>query len=130
MPPWCSVSFPCRPIAQLNDRLAASTAKIEEVQVRLSAALLLARDCFDAYRSAPDAVRKLFNAAFFRRIVVTVRDSEPEVRGKLAEPFASLLEGRNENRPSVASGRSPGKTSDAACSSMELLEGRTGIEPA
>jgi site-specific DNA recombinase len=109
-------------LTNVNERLAASNVKIETVQVTLATALLLARDCFDAYRSAPDAVRKLFNQAFFTRIVVTVEDGEPDVRGELAEPFASLLEGgTKELRPIAQHGRS---------SSNDLLEGQTGIEPA
>lgn len=109
-------------LAHINERLAAANVKIEAVQATLATALLLARDCFDAYRSASDAVRKLFNQAFFSRIVVTVEDEGADVTCELAEPFAMLLSDSNEElRPLAQHGRS---------SSNEVLEGRTGIEPA
>jgi site-specific DNA recombinase len=109
-------------MAVINDRLAAANVKIESVQAGLATALVLARDCFDAYRSAPDSVRKLFNQAFFERILVFNTEDGPQVEAELAEPFRSLLGSQTQElRPIAQHGRS---------SSVRDLEGMTGIEPA
>jgi hypothetical protein len=106
----------------INERLAASNVKIESVQAGLATALVLAGDCFDGYRTAPDSVRKMFNQAFFQRIVVLSVDEGPSVEGELAEPFRTLIRSRTqEHRPVAQHGRS---------SSIRDLEGMTGIEPA
>jgi hypothetical protein len=102
--------------------IAAANLKIEAVQAGLATALVLARDCFDAYRTAPDSVRKMFNQAFFERIIVWTEDEGVAVGGELAEPFRSLIgPGTKEPRPIAQHGRS---------SSIRDLEGQTGIEPA
>ena len=106
----------------INERMAAANVKIEAVQLNLAKALVLARDCFDAFQSAPDSVRRLFNQVFFERIEVSVEQGQPVVNGELAEPFRSLLDpGTKELRPIAQHGRS---------SSIRSLEGMTGIEPA
>jgi site-specific DNA recombinase len=48
----------------------------------------LVRECETAYREAPDRLRRQFNQAFFKRLLI---DDEYNVTGELAEPFETLL---------------------------------------
>jgi hypothetical protein len=63
-----------------NDAVAA--------QDNLHKALALVQDCETAYIKAPPALRRQFNQAFFKRLLV---DDTFTVTGELAEPFAILL---------------------------------------
>jgi site-specific DNA recombinase len=58
------------------------------VAANLRRALDLASDCQTAYATAPTAVRRLLNQAFFKRLYV---DDENHVRSELAAPFDVLL---------------------------------------
>lgn len=77
-------------LAKLNDRLAATDVQFEKTQSTLSAAMTLARDCYEAYKTATDFPRRLLNQVFFERITVEVVDDDVTVGAKLAEPFRSL----------------------------------------
>lgn len=59
--------------ADLN-RLDAAQANYAEAQAELADCLDLASDCYTVYQQAPDAVRRLFNQAFFERIYITDED--------------------------------------------------------
>ena len=48
----------------------------------------MVQDCETAYREAPDRLRRQFNQACFKRILI---DDEYTVTGELAEPFETLL---------------------------------------
>lgn len=50
--------------------------------------LALIQDCEGAYLSAADKLRRQFNQAFFKRILI---DDTYTVTGELAEPFDTLL---------------------------------------
>jgi site-specific DNA recombinase len=73
----------------VETRLSALHGDLDQVQSNLKIALDLARDCGAAYRAAPDAVRRMFNQAFFTRIEV----EDDEISATLAEPF-EMLNGR------------------------------------
>ena len=57
-------------------------------ETNLTRALAFVQDCESAYRAAPDKIRRLFNQAFFKRLLI---DDEYNVTGELAEPFELLL---------------------------------------
>jgi hypothetical protein len=57
-------------LLQIASKLEASSHKFDEVARNLQAALDLTVDCALAYRSAPDHLKRQFNQAFFRRILV------------------------------------------------------------
>jgi hypothetical protein len=59
------------------------------IDQHLIEALDLVENCYEAYRRAPDDIRRRFNQAFFERVVV---DQDTEVTAELAEPFRSLSE--------------------------------------
>jgi len=73
-----------------TDRLEAVTAHLNEWRDILTTALRFAGNCGDAYRTAPEPVRKLYNAALFTR--VTVRDGRIH-RWDHHQPFDTLLNG-------------------------------------
>ena len=73
-----------------TDRLDTVTAHLTEWRDILTTALTFAGNCGDAYRTAPERVRTLYNAALFTR--VTVRDGR--VHGwSHHQPFDTLLNG-------------------------------------
>jgi DNA invertase Pin-like site-specific DNA recombinase len=76
-------------LAQVTYRLDAASASYAEAQEELADCLDLASDCYSVYQQAPDAVRRLFNQAFFERIYIT---DDGDVRPEIAQPFASLTE--------------------------------------
>ena len=80
---------------QLNHQLVAVAERLEQTNIRhediqsnLLTALDLIENCYDAYRRAPDHVRRQFNQALFTRIEVT---QDGQIRTELAQPMAQLL---------------------------------------
>jgi DNA invertase Pin-like site-specific DNA recombinase len=69
-------------------RLAAVDNDFNSAETNLTKALTLIQDCEAAYRSAPDKLRRQFNQAFFKRLLI---DDNYNVTGELAEPFETLL---------------------------------------
>ena len=57
-------------------------------EANLAKALSFVQDCEAAYREANDKVRRQFNQAFFKRLLI---DDDYNVTGELAEPFDILL---------------------------------------
>jgi HAMP domain-containing protein len=84
----------------ISDRLGALRTEFEVLEQNLDDAIALAENCYEAYRRAPDALRRTYNQAFFRRILVTRVES---VEGVLAQPFASIV-----TVTETTSGASPG----------------------
>ena len=74
-------------LARVEDRLSRATTASHEVDESLSAALDLLSDCAQAYGRATDTVRRLYNQAFFEKILIT----DGDVRAVLAEPFRTLI---------------------------------------
>ena len=77
-------------LLEIASRLKAADVEFEVVQRNLAAALELSENCALAYKTAPDHVRKLFNQAFFKRVLVY---SDTRVEAELAPPFDVLLDG-------------------------------------
>ena len=57
-------------LRKIADKLGANTAQFDVVARNLKAALDLTIDCACAYKTAPDHIKKQFNQAFFKRILV------------------------------------------------------------
>jgi site-specific DNA recombinase len=69
-------------------RLETVNRDFERVQDNLRRTLHLAGNCRAAYGDAGPEIRRLFNQAFFRRLLI---DEDCGVTGELAEPFDTLL---------------------------------------
>ncbi len=81
-------------LAQIEHKLTATSAHFDVVEKNLQAALDLTEHCGNAYKTAPDHIKKLFNQALFERILVTCDDNSPggiSIRTELREPFNTLL---------------------------------------
>jgi hypothetical protein len=57
-------------LRRVADKLGVSTAQFDVVARNLKAALDLTVDCASAYKTAPDHIKRQFNQAFFKRILV------------------------------------------------------------
>lgn len=75
---------------QAKRLLAGTDLRLESIQADLQKALDLLEDCQATYRGSPDHVKRLFNQAFFEKLLI---DEEYVVTAPLAEPFRSLVEG-------------------------------------
>ncbi len=75
-------------IASAEGRLAAVTSNFKVAKTNLERALARVGDCAAAYAEAGPALRRQFNLAFFRRLLV---DDDDGISGELAEPFDTLL---------------------------------------
>ena len=77
-----------RDLASTEVRLAALQTEFAVLETNLSDALSLVGNCYEAYVRAPDRLRRLFNQAFFERILV---DRDDHVEADLAEPVATIV---------------------------------------
>jgi site-specific DNA recombinase len=75
-------------IAYAEGRLAEIEGDFKKAESNLNRALARVGDCETAYREASGTMRRQFNLAFFKRLLI---DDEYNVRGELAEPFDTLL---------------------------------------
>jgi site-specific DNA recombinase len=75
-------------LLDIAGKLEASNVHFDVIEHNLSAALDLTVDCALAYKTAPDHIKKQFNQAFFKRILV---HSDTTLEPELAPPFDLLL---------------------------------------
>ena len=75
-------------ISAAEERLSLVEGNYSSAERNLDRALALVQDCEAAYRNASDKVRRQFNQAFFKRLLI---DSDYNVDGELAAPFDVLL---------------------------------------
>ncbi len=75
-------------LSSISERLSTMTIKFSELESNLVSAMELLQNCYEAYRRAPDHIRRRFNQALFVRILV---DQNGEIRTELAEPFEMIL---------------------------------------
>jgi site-specific DNA recombinase len=75
-------------IAHAEGRLAEVEGDFKKAESNLQRALTRVGDCMTAYREAAGPLRRQFNLAFFKRLLI---DDEYNVQGELAEPFDVLL---------------------------------------
>jgi site-specific DNA recombinase len=83
-----------RALQKIDAKLAATSSQFEIVEHDLKQALDLTVDCGAAYKSAPEHVKKMFNQAFFEKVLVVVVDEtlgEFHLDTELREPFNTLL---------------------------------------
>jgi DNA invertase Pin-like site-specific DNA recombinase len=83
-----------RALNKIVTQLAATSLEFEVVERNLQLALDLTVDCGAAYRDAPEHIKRMFNQAFFAKVLVIQDDeSTGEVRleAELREPFDTLL---------------------------------------
>ena len=85
-------------IANAEGRLAEVESDFQKAEANLARALIRAGDCAAAYREANDRLRRQFNMAFFKRLLLS---DEGEVTGELASPFDVIL-GEELRRASVS----------------------------
>ncbi len=81
--------------ARIGNEIRAAETRLDAVdndfntaEINLSRALALVQDCETAYANAPDKLRRQFNQAFFKRLLI---DDNYNVTSELAEPFHTLL---------------------------------------
>ncbi len=77
-----------REIDSAEGRLAEVEGDFRRAESNLKRALTRVGDCGTAYREASDPLRRQFNLAFYRRLLI---DDDYNVSGELAEPFDTLL---------------------------------------
>jgi site-specific DNA recombinase len=83
-----------RALGQITSTLSATQTKFETVENNLQQALDLTVDCGVAYKNAPEHIKRMFNQAFFEKVlVVGVVENPGDVRveAKLRPPFDVLL---------------------------------------
>jgi site-specific DNA recombinase len=73
---------------RIKGRLAEIDADFAKAEANLERALSFAGNCEAAYRAAAAMMRRQFNQALFKRLLI---DENYDVQGDLAEPFERLL---------------------------------------
>ena len=75
-------------LVAITTKLEASNLHFDVVERNLGMALDLSRDCAQAYKTAPDHIRRQFNQVFFKRVLV---HWDASVTAELAPPFDVIL---------------------------------------
>ncbi len=75
-------------LLEIKGKLDASNVQFDVVARNLQTALDLTVDCALAYKTAPAHIKKQFNQAFFKRILV---NSDTTLAAELAPPFDTLF---------------------------------------
>jgi hypothetical protein len=105
-------------IATAEGRPAAAATDFQTAKTNLERALTRIGDCQLAYREASPAMRRQFNLAFFRQLLVD--DEDGSVTGDLAEPFATLLGDELKNAVIASADQEFGEAVDAKLREREL----------
>ena len=108
---------------EANALLSARTIGFKEIEDTVAKALDLAGNCQEAYRLASDRVRRQFNQAFFKRLLIDSGDVEG---AELSEPFSTLL-GEDVSRRFERA--LPEPASSGVGSIYDTLVDLRGIEP-
>ncbi|MHB1341018.1 MAG: recombinase family protein [Coriobacteriia bacterium] len=101
-------------LLEITGKLEASDLHFDTVEANLKAALDLTENCGLAYKTAPDHIRRLFNQAFFDRILV---GSDTSVEAELAPPFDALLGAEMRALGRTGAGEEPKDTNEPTPSS-------------
>lgn len=102
----------------VEGRLAEIAADFRKAETNLQRALTRVGDCEGAYREASGRMRRQFNLAFFKRLLI---GDDYTVTGELAEPFDVLL-GEDLRRAVIA------QESDELRQAIEAAEGQRAIQ--
>lgn len=123
-------------LASITNELKATEAEWDTVETNLQMALDLATDCHAAYLSAPEHIRRMFNQAFFERILVLPDDNDRigiRLEAELAEPFDALLtkakRPAGETSEPLDSSNSSAALTQSICLSNATMVGPEGLEP-
>lgn len=73
-----------RQLAEVAERLGSLSIRFDDLESNLEIAIELASNCYEAYRRAPDTLRRTYNQAFFKRILIW--EDEP-AEGELQDLF-------------------------------------------
>ncbi len=84
--------------------MAAIAADFKSAETNLERALMRAGDCEGAYLEATGRMRRQFNLAFFKRLVI---GDEGTVSGELAEPWDVILGDELRRAVAVQESREP-----------------------
>ncbi len=118
-------------MAEAERLITASERRVDEVETTINLALDLVADCFEMYRRAPEAVRRLLNQFFFERVLVDAQDVR---KGYLRQAVQTLYGYIRETLDVVMEGYQRQAPAPSLCfpsSSKETtLVGLAGIEPA
>lgn len=117
-----------RDMAVISDRLDALQTEFDALEQNLDDAMALIENCYEAYMRAPDSLRRAFNQAFFKRILIT-RDEGAE--GELAEPFATIMTATQNTSGASPNGEAPHMSGSykVSCSKETNLVDLRGFEP-
>ena len=80
-------------LADIETRLAVADEEYEAVVKHLTEAIELIGNCYKAYKSAPDSIKRTFNQVFFEKIYVSPNRKDGTkltISADLNEPFQSL----------------------------------------
>lgn len=137
-------------LADLQSKLDAADLRFDDLESNLRSALDLAENCGEAYRTAPDSVKRIYNQFFFERILVKPDgEVEPKPAGFFEVLFGREVQSAAQNmlapmentkRPALSNGplakmlpnlRSGRQSASilAEGSVMRLLVEPRGIEP-
>jgi hypothetical protein len=81
-------------LKKIASQLAVTSLEFEAVERNLQLALDLTVDCGAAYGDAPDDIKRMFNQAFFEKVLVVQDDEgmgEFRLEAEFREPFGTLL---------------------------------------
>lgn len=111
----------------ISDRLGALRTEFEALEQNLDEAMSLVQNCCEAYRRAPDSLRRMYNQAFFTRIRIW---REERAEGELAEPFATICSITQSRSGATPDGDAPLEGSHKViCSKETDLVDLRGFEP-
>ncbi len=83
-----------RALRKIGSQLAATSLEFEAVELNLQLALDLTVDCGAAYHDAPEHIKRMFNQAFFEKVLVIQEDAsigDIRVEAEFREPFGTLF---------------------------------------
>jgi len=111
-----------RDSAEAGKALSASDLEFEQLEALTDKALELVGSCEGTYTAATPLVRRMFNQAFYKRIII---DEGEVADAELSDPFAQLLasdlaheHGRRTEDSSFSFGRSSSKSLLVALSGL------------
>ena len=111
-------------LSTMDERLAAATMEVDEINRNVDLALTLSQNCYDAYLRADNPTRKSFNQAFWERVYV---DIDGSAGGELAQPFKLIQEVGDQ--VSASDARAPGRAETSeGCRELGVVP-LEGLEP-
>jgi DNA invertase Pin-like site-specific DNA recombinase len=113
-------------LKKISSQLASTSLEFDAVERNLQLALDLTVDCGAAYRDAPDDIKRMFNQAFFEKVLIIQDDASTgdiRLEADFREPFDTLL--GNELKTAEAALLKP---HTATKSDVKARKGRRGVD--